>query len=48
MFKRIIRFLFKTFNLPKMSCYGCLKDDCINRTKGENKVCDGYVRSIKL
>lgn len=48
MFKRFIRFLYKTFNLPRMSCYGCLKDDCVNRTKGKNKVCDGYVRSNKL
>lgn len=29
-------------HIPYMTCYGCLIDDCINRTKGKNKLCDGY------
>ena len=28
--------------LPKMSCYGCLKEDCKNRSYYENKLCKGY------
>lgn len=46
MFKSIIRsilvLLYKTFNFPRMSCYG-LKDDCANRSFRKNKICDGYV-----
>ncbi len=50
MFKKFMRviliFLYKTFNLPRMSCNGCLKDDCVNRSYYKNKIC--YVRSKKL
>lgn len=38
---KIIDFLFGG-KLPKMSCYGCLKEDCKNRSYYENKLCRGY------
>lgn len=43
---KILTFLHRLFPkiFPLMSCYGCLKDDCINRTRGKNKICDGYKR----
>lgn len=28
--------------LPKMSCYGCLKEDCKNRSYHKNNLCRGY------
>lgn len=33
--------------IPVMSCYGCLKDDCLNRSFKKNKICDGYIKEVK-
>lgn len=44
MISKLMRFLHKKFpkHIPLMTCYGCLIDNCANRTKGKNKICDGY------
>lgn len=41
---KLFLFLHKKFprHIPVMACYGCLKEDCINRTRDKNKICDGY------
>lgn len=44
---KILLKLHKLFpkHIPVMTCYSCLIDDCINRTKGKNKICDGYIKN---
>jgi|GEM_PF-3418064 len=43
MINKILKFIDKyIYKIPKMTCYGCIKDDCINRTVKQNKLCIGY------
>lgn len=46
---KIIIFLHKKFpkTIPVMTCSGCLKQDCINRSYKYNKICIGYKRRKK-
>lgn len=45
---KIVLKLHKKFpqKIPVMSCYGCLKEDCLNRSYSKNKICDGYTKGF--
>lgn len=41
--QKILNFIDKyVYPIPKMTCYGCIKNGCVNRSYRYNKICVGY------
>jgi hypothetical protein len=38
---KILKFIDKIYTIPKMTCYACIKEDCVNRAY-RNEICVGY------
>ena len=44
-----VKFMHKKYptKFPIMSCYGCLLENCANRSITENRECEGYRKRKK-